>query len=43
MKKIFAALTVLLCLLTATTVFAKSADEQRAEINALHDRALKNL
>ena len=43
MKKFFAALTVLLCLLTATTVFAKSADEQRTEINALHDKALKNL
>ena len=43
MKKIFVALTVLLCLLTATTALAKSADEQRAEINALHDRALKNL
>ena len=43
MKKFFVALTVLLCLLTATTVFAKSADEQRSEINALHDKALKNL
>ena len=44
MKKIFAALTILLCMLTATTVFAaKSADEQRTEINALHDKTLKNL
>ena len=43
MKKFFAALTVLLCLLTATTVLAKSADEQRTEINALNDKALKNL
>jgi len=43
MKKIFVALTVLLCLLTATTALAKSADEQRAEINALHDKTLKNL
>ena len=43
MRKIFAALTVLLCLVTATTVFAKSANEQRTEINALHDKALKNL
>ena len=43
MKKFFVALTVLLCLLTATTAFAKSTDEQRAEINALHDRTLKNL
>ena len=43
MKKFFAALTVLLCLLTATTALAKSADQQRAEINALHDKALRNL
>ena len=43
MKKFFVALTVLLCLLTATTALAKSADEQRAEINALHDKTLKNL
>lgn len=43
MKKFFAAVTILMCLLTATTVFAKSADEQRTEINALHDRTLKNL
>ena len=42
MRKIFAALTVLLCLLTSTAL-AKSADEQRTEINALHDKALKNL
>ncbi|MBR1805417.1 MAG: hypothetical protein IJ774_03415 [Selenomonadaceae bacterium] len=44
MRKIFVALTVLLCLLTASTVLAaKSADEQRAEIKVLHDKALKNL
>ena len=44
MKKFFAALTVLLCLLTVSTALAaKSADEQRTEINALHDKALKNL
>ena len=43
MKKFFAALTVLLCLLTSTALAAKSADEQRTEINALHDRTLKNL
>ena len=43
MRKIFVALTVLLCLLTASTVLAKSADEQRAEIKVLHDKVLKNL
>ena len=43
MRKIFVALTVLLCLVTASTALAKSADEQRTEINALHDKALKNL
>ncbi len=42
MRKIFVALTVLLCLLTSTAL-ANSADEQRTEINALHDKALKNL
>ena len=42
MRKIFVALTVLLCLLTSTAL-AKSADEQRTKINALHDKALKNL
>lgn len=42
MRKVFVALTVLLCLLTSTAL-AKSADEQRTEINALHDKALRNL
>ena len=43
MRKIFVALTVLLCLVTSTALAAKSEDEQRTEINALHDKALKNL
>ena len=43
MKKFFAALTVLLCLLTASTVLAATAAEKRAQINQLHDKALKNL
>ncbi len=41
MKKIFA--TLLLCLFVTTSAFAASADEQRTEINALHDKTLKNL
>jgi len=43
MKKLLTALTVLLCLLTASTVLAATPSEQRAQINALHDRTLKNL
>ena len=43
MKKFFAALTVLLCLVTASTVFAATAAEKRAQINQLHDKALANL
>lgn len=43
MKKIFVALTVLLCMLTASTVLAASAAEQRAQINELHDKTLKKL
>ena len=43
MKKLLTALTVLLCLVTASTVFAATAAEQRAQIDALHDKTLKNL
>ncbi len=45
MKKFFAALTVLLCLLTATTALAakQSAAEQRRQIEALHDKTLAQL
>ena len=45
MKKIFAALTVLLCLLTATTALAakQSVAEQRRQIEALHDKTLAQL
>lgn len=43
MKKLLTALTVLLCLVTASTVFAATPAEQRAQINALHDKTLKNL
>ena len=43
MKNFLAALTVLLCLVTASTVFAASAAEQRAQIDQLHDKTLKKL
>ena len=43
MKKIFVALTMLLCMLTASTVLAASAAEQRAQINELHDKTLAKL
>ena len=43
MKNFFAALTVLLCLVTASTAFAASAAEQRAQINELHDKTLAKL
>ncbi len=42
MKKIFTALTLLLCLFT-TTAFAASVAEQRAQINELHDKTLARL
>ena len=43
MKKFLAALTVLLCLVTASTVLAATAAEQRMQINQLHDKTLANL
>lgn len=43
MKKLLTALTVLLCLVTASTVFAATPAEQRAQINALHDKTLQRL
>lgn len=43
MKKIFTALTLLLCMVTASTVFAASAAEQRAQIDELHDKTLQKL
>ena len=43
MKKFFAMLTVLLCMVTASTVFAASVAEQRAQINELHEKTLQRL
>lgn len=46
MKKVFTALTVMMCLMmTVTTVFAAKAsiEEQREEINTLSDKALDQL
>lgn len=43
MKKLLTALTVLLCLVTASTVFAATPAEQRAQINELHDKTLQRL
>ncbi|MBQ4495541.1 MAG: hypothetical protein II968_07215 [Selenomonadaceae bacterium] len=43
MKKVFTLATLLLCLLTATTSFAASVAEQRAQINELHDKTLAKL
>ena len=42
-KKFLTALTVLLCLLTASTALAASVAEQRAQINELHDKTLAKL
>lgn len=43
MKKFFAVLTVLLCMVTASTVFAASAAQERAQIDELHDKTLRIL
>lgn len=43
MKKLLTALTVLLCMVTASTVFAASVAEQRAQINELHEKTLQRL
>ena len=44
MKKLLTALTVvLLCLVTASTVLAATAAEQRTQINNLHDKTLAKL
>lgn len=43
MKKFFTVLTVLLCMVTASTVFAASAAEQRAQIDELHEKTLQKL
>ena len=43
MKKFFAMLTVLLCMVTASTVFAASVAEQRAQIDELHEKTLQKL
>lgn len=43
MKKFFAALTVLMCLLTATTVLAATPAQQRKQIDELCDKTLEKL
>ena len=43
MKRFFAVLTVLLCMVTTSTVLAASVAEQRTQIDELHDKTLQKL